>query len=187
VAQEYQPAPEVEDVARRLINDFHSHLATVRIDYVFAVEQLKEKGKLVWGRAKKISGLNAWLASETRMREAASPEEFFVIEIHKQTWQMLDEKSRKALVDHELHHCDVDMETSKLSTRPHDLEEFNAIVRRYGLWRDDIEFFIRAAKERERGLFDDRLEQVIDHVADEINAGALGPDVTASVTKGARA
>jgi hypothetical protein len=185
--QEYQPAREVEDVARRLINDYHPHLASVRIDYIFCTEQLKEKGKVVWGRAKKVSGLNAWLASEDRNPDAATPDEFFVVEIHLGTWLMLDEKSKKALVDHELHHLDVDIDTSKLSLLPHDLEEFNSIVRRYGLWRDDIEFFIRAANGKERGLFDDRADQVLDRVADEINAGALGPDVTASVTKGARA
>jgi len=156
VPQEYSPAPQVEDVARDLIDAHHSHLATVRIDYVFTTEQLKEKGKVVWGRAKKVTGLNAWLASEDRGYDSESPEEFFVIEIHRGTWLMIDEKSKRALVDHELHHLDVDIETSKLSIRPHDLEEFNAVVRRHGLWRDDIEFFIRAANERDRGLFDER-------------------------------
>lgn len=189
--QEYQPAPEVEDVARDLINDYHPHLATVRIDYVFAGEPLKEKGKVVWGRAKKVTGLNAWLASEDKNPDAAPPEEFFVVEIHRGTWLMIDEKSRRALVDHELYHLDVDIETSKLSIRPHDLEEFNAVVRRYGLWRVDVELFINAANQRERSLFDERADRMADHVmdrvADEINAGALGPEVTASVTKGARA
>jgi hypothetical protein len=189
--QEYQPAPEVEEVARRLINDFHSHLATVRIDYVFTTEQLKEKGKVVWGRAKKVTGLNAWLASEDKLRDAVEPEEFFVMEIHRATWLQIDEKSRRALVDHELCHFWVG-ENGSLSIAAHDLEEFNAVVRRYGLWRADVEFFIKSAKERERGLFDDGDDdriagQVLDRVADKINAGALGPDVTASVTKGAQA
>lgn len=176
--QEFQPAPEVEDVARDLIDAHHSHLATVRIDYVFASEPLKEKGKIVWGRTKKIGGLNAWLASDDKRRDAVLPKEFFVIEICKPVWRQLDEKSRKALVDHELTHCDIDPENSKLSLRPHDLEEFNVIVRRYGLWRADVQLFLEAAKERERGLFDDG--DVFDRVAD-------GPDVTVSVTKGARA
>jgi hypothetical protein len=144
--QEYQPALEVEDVARDLINAHHPHLATVRIDYVFASDPLKEKGKIVWGRAKKVSGLNAWLASETRQRDAVQPEEFFVVEINKAVWQQLDEKCKKALVDHELTHCDLDPETSKLSMRPHDLEEFNIIVRRYGLWRADVQLFLEAIK-----------------------------------------
>jgi putative metallopeptidase len=183
--QEYQPAPEVEDVARRLIDDYHTHLTSVRIDYVFTTEQLKEKGKVVWGRAKKVTGLNAWLASEDKLRDAVEPEEFFVMEIHRATWLQLDEKSRRALVDHELCHFWIE-ETGKLSILGHDLEEFNAVVRRHGLWQVEVEMFLRAAKEKERGLFDDRVEQVFDRVADEINAGALGPEVTASVQRGAR-
>ncbi|HKQ90868.1 MAG TPA: putative metallopeptidase [Blastocatellia bacterium] len=182
--QEYQPAPEVKEVARRLIDDFHTHLATVRIEYVFCVEQLKEKGKVVWGRAKKVSGLNAWLADEDRDYGAKSPDDFFVVEIHRATWLMIDEKSRRALVDHELCHFWVD-ENGNLAILGHDLEEFNAVVRRHGLWADDIKFFLEAAG-RQKELFD-IAGQVMDRVADEINAGALGPDVTASVQKGARA
>jgi len=163
--QEYQPAPEVEEVARDLIHDYHPHLGSVRIIYVFASESLTEKGKVVWGRAKKVSGLNAWLASENKSRDAATPDEFFVIEIHRATWLQLDEKCKKALVDHELSHCDVDIETSKLSLRPHDLEEFNSIVRRYGLWRADVEYFIRAAQ-RQDGLFDQITVRVGDEVVD---------------------
>src|SRR5262245_66584583 len=104
--QKFQPAPEVEDVARDLINAHHSHLATVRIDYVFASDPLTEKGKVLWGRAKKVGGLNAWLASEAKFRDPVQPEEFFVIEIQKSVWQQLDQTSRRALVDHELTHCD---------------------------------------------------------------------------------
>jgi putative metallopeptidase len=153
--QEYSPAPEVEDVARDLIHLYHTHLATVRIDYVFATEALKEKGKIVLGRAKKVSGLNAYIAAKDRGYESSQPEEFFVIEIHRGSWLQLSEKQRKALCDHELHHLDVDLDTNKLSLKPHDLEEFNAIVRRYGLWQPDVEFFVRAAREKERGLFEE--------------------------------
>lgn len=155
--QEYQPAPEVEQVARRLIDDFHTHLATVRIEYVFCTEQLKEKGKVIWGRAKKVSGLNAWLADEDRDYDAKSPDDFFVVEIHRGTWLVIDEKSRRALVDHELCHFWVD-EAGALSLLAHDLEEFNAVVRRNGLWADDIKFFLEAAG-RQKDLFERTKEE----------------------------
>jgi len=151
--QEYSPAEEVAEVARDLIDGDHTHLSTVRVEYVFASEPLKEKGKIVWGRAKKVGGLNAWLAAGTRKHDASQPEEFFVIEICKRTWDQLDDKSRKALVDHELTHCEVDLDTSKLSIRPHDLEEFNSIVRKYGLWRADVKLFVDSVKQKQ--LFDD--------------------------------
>lgn len=148
--QEYEPAPEVEEVARKLINTHHSHLGPARIEYVFLSEAPKVNGKIEWGRAKKISGLNAWLASESRERE---PEEFFVIEIVKSIWLQLNERERQALIDHELTHCEVE-EDGKLSIKPHDLEEFNSIVRRYGLWRPEIEFFMEAAQSSQGNLFE---------------------------------
>lgn len=180
--QEYQPAPEVEEVARDLIHDYHTHLAAVRIEFVFASEPIKEKGKSVWGRAKKVTGLNAWLASEIEVRDANPPKEFFVIEVVKPIWLQLDEKSKKALVDHELEHCEVDIDTSKLSIRGHDLEEFNSIVRRHGLWKAAVELFLRAANNHQKGLF--TAEDVLDNVTDQINAGALGEGVSASVVRG---
>lgn len=150
--QEYAPVPEVAKVTRQLINNEHSHLGPVRIEYVFVSECPKVAGKIQWGRAKKVSGLNAYLASENQ--EPGIPDEFFVIEIVRPVWTQLDEKSKKALIDHELTHCWVDDEDG-LSIKPHDLEEFNAIVRKYGLWRDDVELFIEAAhasKQRDLGF-----------------------------------
>jgi Putative phage metallopeptidase len=176
--QEYSPAPEVENVARDLIHLYHEHLATVRIDYVFATEALKEKGKIVWGRAKKVGGLNAWLASKDQGYDASTPEEFFVIEIHRGTWLQIDAKCRKALVDHELHHLDVDLDTNKLSIRPHDLEEFTSIVRRYGLWHADVEMFVRAAREKERGLFEEEDDDDRGYTKVTLEAGGKTYDIT---------
>jgi len=150
MAQEYAPAPEVEAVAQELINNEHSHLGPVRIEYVFVSECPKVAGKIQWGRAKKVSGLNAYLAARTQ--QPGTPDDFFVIEIVKPVWEQLDEKSRTALVDHELTHCWVDDEDG-LSIKAHDLEEFNSIVRKYGLWRADIEMFIEAAHSSKQQKF----------------------------------
>lgn len=208
----YREAHEVEKVARDLIYDYHTHLATARIKYVFRSEPAEEKGKLVWGKARKMGGLNAWLASTgiDRGYEQSEPLPFFVIEIAEPIWNAIDDKTRRALVDHELTHCDVDIDTSKYSLRPHDLEEFGSIVRKHGLWRDDVELFVKAALEAGKyklPLFDedhpgksvdeaiaDEInqvraqlgEQVLDSVADQVNAGALGSNVTAIKSKRSR-
>lgn len=156
--QEYSPAPEVEEIARDLIYSDHTHLASVRVEYIFASEEIKQNGKVVWGRAKKVTGLNAWLASEFERRDAKEAEEFFVIEIVRPIWLQLTEKEKKALVDHELTHCEVDLDTSRLSIRPHDLEEFTSIVQKHGLWRSDVEVFVEAAKQKP--LFDRGYDKV---------------------------
>ena len=147
MSQEFSPAPEVAEVARDLIHGHHSHLGPVRIEYVFLSEPISERGKDVWGRARKVTGLNAYLALDAKPKEPKEPQGFFVIEIVKRVWMQLDEKSKRALIDHELTHLWVNDDGS-LSIRPHDLEEFNDIVRRYGLWRADIELFLEASKQR---------------------------------------
>lgn len=143
---EYSDAPEVRAIAKDIIASHHRHLLNATIRYVFRDEAAKKGSKVILGTARKIGGLNAFLASShLDMNEA---EDFFVIEIAADEWQHLDHKQRAALVDHELMHCDVD-EDGKLKMVPHDLEEFTSIVRRHGLWKEDVRDF---AHEVQRAL-----------------------------------
>jgi predicted metallopeptidase len=152
MAQGYEPAPqEVVELANDLIYEHHSHLGPIRIEYLFVSEPIVERGKEVWGRAAKVTGRNAYLAARERPQEAIEPRGFFVIELVKKVWELLDKKAKTALLDHELEHCWV-KDDGSLVIVPHDLEEFNNIVRRHGLWRVDIETFLAAA-EGQRRLF----------------------------------
>lgn len=178
---------EVGPIARGAIDDWHPHLGPIRIEYVFVLDAPRKNGKVLWAQAKKIGGLNAWLAQE-KLGEQPEPAEFFVIEVVKQIWDQLDEKSRLALLDHELSHCWVD-DNGKLSIQAHDLEEFNAVVRRHGLWRDDVQLFFEAGADhrQERLAFERGIRalpaRVMRSVADEINRGALDREgVTATAT-----
>lgn len=145
---QYKHAFDVEEIARELIDAYHSHLSTARIKYVFRSVPAEERGQIVWGKAKKVTGLNAWLTVEADQKtyEKSEPQPFFVMEIAETVWVQLEEKQKRALVDHELTHFDVDVDTGKYSLRPHDLEEFNIIVRRHGLWRDEVKLFVDAVK-----------------------------------------
>jgi hypothetical protein len=145
----YTTAPEVETLARKLINtvDRHEHLADVRVDFIFINEAPASKGRLVLGRARKVGGLTAYLASadataEPNLDGFAPRAPFFVIEISFDTWQGLTEAQRVALVDHELCHCRVDFDDKtgeqKLSTVGHDVEEFACVVERHGLWSNGL-------------------------------------------------
>lgn len=148
----YRPAPAVARVAADLIATHHDHLDGVRIEYVFRSETAKTNGKAIWGKARKITGLNAFLASHDNDDELPIDEEtedFFVIEIAEPVWAILGATERTALVDHELCHLTTEEDKDgdlKLKLRPHDLEEFVAIVRRHGLWRDDVENFAAAVQ-----------------------------------------
>ena len=144
----YTNAPEVQQIAEDLIPKYHQHLIDfdVKIRYVFVDKTPKSKGREVWGTCRKISNLNAFLAEGND-----SSEPFFVITISQDVWDVLPHDKRVALVDHELCHAwaeaneKEDADPVKLSTVPHDLEEFASIVRRHGLWREDVEAFVKAA------------------------------------------
>lgn len=151
-------APEVAAIAEELIPKYHQHLLdfSVRMRYLFVDKTPKSGGMEIWGTCRKISGLNAYLEGEN-----PDGDPFFVITISKDIWDVLPQDSRIALVDHELCHASAeakqqkddgesneDMETDnpvKLTIRPHDLEEFSCIVRRHGLWREQVKDFVEAA------------------------------------------
>ena len=45
---------------------------------------------------------------------------------------------RKALIDHELCHIIANPNTGSWTTKAHDINEFNEIIERYGLWSNDL-------------------------------------------------
>lgn len=141
----YRPAPAVEHIAGTLIPTHHPDLDGVRIQYVFRSKASKKNDKIVLGKARKVSGLNAYLATpadEVGFDDEAV--EFFVIEIAEDCWRDLNHEQRIALVDHELCHLAIefdDDEQVKLVMRSHDLEEFREIVERHGLWKPDLTEF----------------------------------------------
>lgn len=147
-AVEYTPAPEVEAVASQLIPRYHPHLSGVRVAYSFVSKTPRTSNKEVWGTCRKVTGLNAHLAGS---HGDDSP--FFAVTISRPVWDALNDRQRVALVDHELCHAQVEEpdggdddapEPPRLSIRPHDLEEFACIVRRHGLWREDVQAFLAA-------------------------------------------
>lgn len=145
----YTPAHEVAATAVPLIAEYHQRLADVPIVYVFRSPASRARGRIVLGRASRVVGLNAFLAAlaggdatEDLIEAAARSYGFFVMEIAHQEWWHATQPEQVALVDHELCHFDVDPETGELKIRPHDLEEFNAVVARHGAWSSDVAVFL---------------------------------------------
>lgn len=139
-------APEVAAIAADLIATVprHKNLSEVRIDYLFVDKAPVSHGRVVLGRARKVGGLNAFLAAVGDIAEYrdglgvfTEPAPFFVIVISHDTWADLKDHQRKALVDHELCHCIGDFNKAGdpvLSMRSHDFEEFAEVIERHGLW-----------------------------------------------------
>src|SRR5581483_9311032 len=149
---QYHEAPEVREMAESLIPQYHRHLIDtegVRIEYIFRNDVPKKNGAQVWGTARKITSLAAFLADQ-EADEEESGKPFFVLCISYPIWCDMTTAQKEALVDHELSHCwakwDDEKEKTVLTILPHDLEEFHAVVARHGYWRSSVQRFVEAAE-----------------------------------------
>lgn len=147
---DYREAPEVADLAQKLIDSVEDHEPLrdprVRVECVYRDKATRSKGRVQLGKARKVSGLNAFLANPESVQR-----DLFVIEIAEDCWDRLTDDQQLALVDHELAHCRVeydDVGTPQLSVVGHDLEEFEQIIRRHGLWQSDVASFGSAVQEQ---------------------------------------
>lgn len=64
MAVTYRPAPAAQRIGDKLVANVHTALVDVEIRYIFRSETAKSNGKEVWAKARKIGGLNAFLAGE---------------------------------------------------------------------------------------------------------------------------
>jgi len=128
---QFDPAEEVEKIAKKLIPKYHSHLATSRIAYLFKSKKIKSKGREVVATAKTIG----------KEMHALSGYHFLITTAYP-TWKALSDKQKLAVVDHELEHCFVEDDEKtgepKYSILPHDVEEFGVIIKRHGLYTTDL-------------------------------------------------
>jgi hypothetical protein len=127
-------------MGEKVIKDYHPELDGIRVDFVLRDTTIMAGKKEIWGRAKKVTGLTAFLADSDE-----TGDEFFLIEISQGIWDKLNEAERTALIDHELCHCVAERagedptSPATLKLRTHDFEEFHEIIKRHGLWRPDME------------------------------------------------
>lgn len=134
-----QPDDQAYRLLGELIPAFHDELAEAKVVLVWE-HDVKEDcdGHLVLGRAKKIGPL-----------DHAFHDHDFAILLNYAAWRELPESAKRALLDHELCHCGTKTsdQTGEVSyyLRKHDLEGFDSEVRRHGLWRSNIESFVKAA------------------------------------------
>ena len=131
VPVQFDPAEDVEKIAKKLIPKYHSHLASCSIAYLFKNKPMKSRGREVCATAEKVSKKNHALCGY-----------HFIITVAYPTWKDLSEDVKRAVVDHELEHCFVEDDEKtgepKYSILPHDVEEFGSIIRRHGLYTTNL-------------------------------------------------
>jgi hypothetical protein len=156
MSDNYSLSTEAAAIARPIIKQHHDHLLGRRVEFLF-IERLDKKGKSqaittgggshsLYGKAKLVTGLNAFLGATAN--DADDPQPFFVIVITKHFWDGAAKEFKEALIDHELSHCEYDSTKDKYSMVDHDVEEFTAIVKRHGAWKSDLDKFFKAAKQQ---------------------------------------
>ena len=138
----------------------HAHLVDgeAAIDWLLKRDEKIKGGRQVLGTANipRVQGeLNPcfqWLLENYFGR---MPD--FLIILDREFWLSATRRQREILVYHELTHCihKKDMfgdplydenERPRWGLRGHDVEEFTAVVRRYGAWNPDLAAFFEAAK-----------------------------------------
>ena len=117
----------VLSMAEEVINNYHDRLLDLNILFMFRSEPAVSNGRITYAKCQKVS---------PQMRTLLNNADF-IIWISKDDWDKNPDKWRMALLDHELTHCGV-YEDDKLYIRPHDIEEFNDIIERHGVWTRDI-------------------------------------------------
>ena len=122
---------EYTEIGRQLIEEMPElqelKLADVQIVYLASEHTKKSNGKLVFGQCEKVPEKYKW----------GIPCDF-TITIFEPNVVGFNEEQMKILIFHELLH--VGIEEDKFVIRPHDLEDFKAIVQRYGIDWSDVAF-----------------------------------------------
>jgi hypothetical protein len=177
----FKPAPEAGQIAQALISQYHHHLieCDVRIEYAFVDEPTKTKGKEALATCRKVGSYAAYLATEDIEEFTHKQDPFFLISVWLEGWNSLAEDQKIALIDHELCHAFAweNPETGevKISLLPHDIEEFNVVVKRHGIWLSDVNAFALALRDRQQpGLFDDE-DKDVENVSLTIETSGMEP------------
>jgi hypothetical protein len=140
MAKEFSPAPEVQEIAEKLIEIFKPELEGFEIRYIFSNENPKKDGREVPALARKITGLNAYLTGH--------PEGFFLIEFGRPAFELMTERVLIAVVHHELCHFGLS-EEGNLTIIPHPIEEFPEVAAVHGAYHDGLVIFGHALQKGE--------------------------------------
>jgi hypothetical protein len=140
---ELKDAPEVQELAARLIDNIHGHLAEARIKYLFRTGKWELKGRIIYGKAEKVAAKWKHLTGYD-----------FVVTINRDIWFANKPELRQALLDHELMHCargeDDKQGNPKWYIQLHSVEDFVGIIQRHGLWTTGLQNLVKANSEYEQ-------------------------------------
>lgn len=166
------PSPEWEAWIRAtfiaegapLYNHEHQHLQHATLGVILTNAECRSKGATVLGRAHvgEPAGSDAWqkhMKADLLTRQFGSIPDFYLILSAPFIQDRLGENDSPAvcaLIEHELYHCAPMLRdgaplfqkdgSPKWRIRPHDVEEFIGVVRRYGAHSPELQALTEAAE-----------------------------------------
>jgi predicted metallopeptidase len=140
----YTSAEVVSEIVARLIRNDFSYLRDCRFTFLFRNNGWDSKGRTILGQVRKVSEIdNAIMCSEVGLEDID-----IVMILNGDKWKDLSTMQREALIAHEL--CHVEIADKGYGLVPHDVEEFARVVKRYGLWKNDLQQMGDAARAYEQ-------------------------------------
>jgi hypothetical protein len=141
----YIKAEQPAAIGAVLVRALHEELVNADVAFLFR-KKLTDHDRTRLAQASRVSGkLNYFTQLDC------------LVEVNWEQWVNLSDERRIALIDHELCHFSREVSDegeTKYVLLSHDVEEFSAIVRRWGLWKVDLERFGKAVeKARQLDIF----------------------------------
>lgn len=151
--RKYTIAPEIrENYVVPIINNHRQDLAMAAIITMFRKGKWASKQRDTWAQAKKVS---------QEMQAVTGPVDFLIV-VNEDIWEKITEDQRIALIDHELCHCrrgdDDKHGNPKWEMVGHDVEEFYSVIRRYGVWSEELRRTLKAFEESKQVVMFDSLK-----------------------------
>lgn len=169
-------AIEPAEIARELRQTVPEHiergLGRARILWLWTSKAISSHGKSVVARTRLVNPLTASIIREFYLDESQKSDAWdwdttphFTVEVSADWWDIYTDHQRIALIDHELCHMAFD-EDGKPRLRPHDLQEFSAVVQRHGLWASDVQSMAKAMQLHLPGMAEDRVAKAVNLLED---------------------
>ena len=136
-SKEWRRMPELDPIVAELVAQYHPHLERAHIVCVGKPKAGKKGNRFNVAKFRKVMPLYRTLLGEHEQVD-------YVIEVGLDLWERLEARERRIVLDHELCHGGGQDDEGRWTVVEHDLEEFRAIVRRYGKWSPDVELFVDA-------------------------------------------
>lgn len=123
-----EASQSVLSLANELVREYHPELLPANILFLFRSEPSQSGGRLILGKASKVSSQMKVLLDDAD----------FLIWLSKPDWEAKSDDLRRPLLDHLLEHCTIDEVSGNCIIRNPEINEFRSIINRHGLWSFEL-------------------------------------------------